>query len=175
MQTQHTAHFSDAAPGLDALADASVQLVVTSPPYPMIEMWDELFGEQDADARRALGREKGQQSFELMHERVLKPVWKEAYRVLQKGGVMCVNIGDATRKIGGQFQLFPNHARVISDLARIGFSQLPGVLWRKPASSPTKFMGAGMLGLNAYTTLEHEHILVFRKGGNRKAASGDEK
>jgi DNA modification methylase len=64
---------------------------------------------------------------------------------------------------------------VISDLVEIGFSQLPGVLWRKPASSPTKFMGAGMLGLNAYTTLEHEHILVFRKGGNRKAASGDEK
>jgi DNA modification methylase len=28
-------------------------------------------------------------------------------------------------------------------------------------------MGSGMLGLNAYVTLEHEHILVFRKGSKR--------
>ncbi len=27
------------------LADGSVQLMVTSPPYPMIQMWDELFAE----------------------------------------------------------------------------------------------------------------------------------
>ena len=27
--------------------DNSIDLVVTSPPYPMIEMWDEILGEQN--------------------------------------------------------------------------------------------------------------------------------
>ena len=29
------------------LADGSVQLMVTSPPYPMIKMWDDLFAKAD--------------------------------------------------------------------------------------------------------------------------------
>ena len=29
------------------LADGSVQLMVTSPPYPMIQMWDDLFAKAD--------------------------------------------------------------------------------------------------------------------------------
>ncbi len=28
---------------LSFIPDGSVQLIVTSPPYPMIEMWDEIF------------------------------------------------------------------------------------------------------------------------------------
>ena len=32
---------------MSELTDQSVNLIVTSPPYPMIEMWDELFSEQD--------------------------------------------------------------------------------------------------------------------------------
>ncbi len=29
------------------IQDKSVQLIITSPPYPMIEMWDGIFAEQD--------------------------------------------------------------------------------------------------------------------------------
>ena len=34
-------------------------------------------------------------------------------------------------------------------------------------------MGSGMLPTNAYVTLEHEYILIFRKGGNRKFSQDD--
>jgi DNA modification methylase len=41
---------------------------------------------------------------------------------------------------------------------------LPELLWRKPTNSAAKFMGSGMLPPNAYVTLEHEYVLVFRNG-----------
>ena len=37
-----------------AIASDSVDLVVTSPPYPMIEMWDEMFCTQNSAIRTAL-------------------------------------------------------------------------------------------------------------------------
>lgn len=40
MQTAHQIHFG-LAQRMAAVADSSVDLVVTSPPYPMVEMWDE--------------------------------------------------------------------------------------------------------------------------------------
>jgi DNA modification methylase len=46
------------------------------------------------------------------------------------------------------------------------------VLWHKPANSAAKFMGSGTLPPNAYVTLEHEHVLVFRKGSRRSFEPG---
>lgn len=46
--------------------------------------------------------------------------------------------------------------------------QLPSIIWRKESNSPNKFMGSGMLPNNAYVTLEHEYILLFRKGISKK-------
>jgi DNA modification methylase len=40
--TSHRIEFSDSR-SLSTIEDKSVDLVVTSPPYPMIEMWDSLF------------------------------------------------------------------------------------------------------------------------------------
>jgi DNA modification methylase len=40
--TNHTVHYSNAN-NLSDLEDRLVLLVVTSPPYPMIEMWDGSF------------------------------------------------------------------------------------------------------------------------------------
>ena len=42
MQTFHRIIYRDSRK-LDLLDDESINLVVTSPPYPMIEMWDDLF------------------------------------------------------------------------------------------------------------------------------------
>ncbi|MDX1747413.1 MAG: site-specific DNA-methyltransferase, partial [Halobacteriales archaeon] len=46
MQTTHEVVVGDARE-LHTLDDGSVELVVTSPPYPMIELWDETFAELD--------------------------------------------------------------------------------------------------------------------------------
>jgi DNA modification methylase len=133
----------------------------------MIEMWDESFAKQSAPIGECMRRHDGDGAFELMH-RELDPVWGEVYRLLSPGGIACINIGDATRKIGDSFRVFPNHARVLMSCLGLGFEVLPEILWRKESNKPTKFMGSGMLPGAAYVTQEHEYILVLRKGGGRR-------
>ncbi len=165
METVHRIEVDDARE-LD-LPDDSVELVVTSPPYPMIELWDDLFSDLDPAVADALDDGDGDRAFELMHD-VLDEVWAEVARVLAPGGIVCVNVGDATRRLDDRFRQYPNHATVIDRLTAHGVDPLPDVLWRKPVNSLTKFMGSGMLPPNAYATLEHEYILVFRNGGLRE-------
>ena len=54
METRHRVITGDARD--IALADDSVELVVTSPPYPMIEMWDDIFASLDPAIADALER-----------------------------------------------------------------------------------------------------------------------
>lgn len=152
---------------MDAIPDQSVQLIVTSPPYPMIELWDGLFIRQDPSIRDDLTAGRPAAAFEKMH-RLLDGVWAECDRVLALNGFLCINIGDATRTLNGTFQLYSNHARVIQFFAGMGYCVLPDILWRKPSNSPNKFMGSGMYPAGAYVTYEHEYILIFRKGGKRE-------
>ena len=166
MQTTHQIYFKNAN-CMSMLPEASIELVVTSPPYPMIEMWDDIFAGQDSSIGKALKNKKGLLAFELMH-RALNEIWKEVYRILIPGGFACINIGDAARTIDGNFMLYPNHSRILSSLWQIGFTALPVILWRKQTNAPNKFMGSGMLPSGAYVTLEHEYILILRKGPKRE-------
>lgn len=152
---------------LSWIPDASVQLALTSPPYPLISMWDDQFATQDAVVARAFSEERAVEAFEHIHARILLPAWRELWRVLADGAFVCVNIGDAVRTLGGRFRLYPNGPRVLSDLHALGFDLLPQIIWRKTTNAPNKFMGSGMLPAGAYVTLEHEHILIARKGGPR--------
>nr|WP_155120564.1 site-specific DNA-methyltransferase [Haloprofundus marisrubri] len=159
---------------MDDVESESVELVVTSPPYPMISLWDDLFSSRDPKVADALDTGDGDTAFERMHAQ-LDAVWDEVARVLAPGGVVCINVGDATRSVGDEFQQFPNHARIVSAFRERGLRPLPDVLWRKPTNRLTKFMGSGTLPPNAYVTLEHEYILVFRKGGPRQFEAGDDR
>lgn len=169
--TTHRVLTADAR-DLSALADGSVQLVVTSPPYPMVAMWDDVLAADDPAVRAALDAEDGPAAFEAMHAQ-LDRVWAECHRVLAPGGIAAVNIGDATRTLGGQFRLYANHARILTAAERLGFSTLPDILWRKPTNAPNKFMGSGMLPGGAYVTYEHEYVLLLRKGDRRVFSSAD--
>jgi DNA modification methylase len=163
METTHRVHVGDARDL--PLADDSVSLVVTSPPYPMIEMWDDAFAALDPAIGDALDAGDGDRAHDLMHA-VLDDAWREVSRVLEPGGIAVVNVGDATRTLD-RFRVYDNHARVTDAFTDLGFDPLPGILWRKPANSAAKFMGSGMVPPNAYVTLEHEHLLVFRNGERR--------
>ncbi|SEP99330.1 DNA-methyltransferase [Natrinema salaciae] len=167
MKTTHRVFVGDSRDLAD-VADESVELVVTSPPYPMIEMWDDLFTELDPAIGEALAAGDGRDAFDAMHAR-LDAVWDELERVLVDGGIACINVGDATRSVDGSFRVYSNHARVLEAFEERGFDPLPDVLWRKPANSAAKFMGSGMIPPNAYVTLEHEYILVFRKGAESRS------
>lgn len=159
---------------MSQLKNESVDIVVTSPPYPMIEMWDDIMANQNPEIKTALDDKKPREAFELMHLELDK-VWSECWRVLKNGSFLCINIGDATRTIDGEFALYNNNTRIIQACEKLGFINLPNILWRKTTNAPNKFMGSGMLPCGAYVTLEHEWILIFRKGSKRAYKKVDEK
>ncbi len=164
-ETSHRIIMGDAR-RMEDVGDRSIDLVITSPPYPMIQMWDDLFSSADPSIADALAQSNADLAFAGMH-RHLDKVWDEIVRVLKPGGIVCINIGDATRSFKGHFRLFANHAELISRFVAKGMSQLPTIIWRKTTNAPNKFMGSGMLPPGAYVTLEHEYILIFRNGGKR--------
>ncbi len=178
MRTNHKIIFGNSQQ-MSEVAEGHVHLIVTSPPYPMIAMWDELFCKADPKIEEywrnleSTGNDANvRQIYDAMHENLAK-VWTETYRVLCDGGIACINVGDATRSINGKFQLFPNHSRITEICEKIGFTTLPYILWKKPTNKPAykgkgAFLGSGFLPPNAYVTLDCEFILIFRKGGLRK-------
>ena len=153
-KTQHKIIIGDSTKMVQ-INDNSIDLIVTSPPYPMIEMWDEMFNSVGAT------------TYGEMHD-YLARTWKECYRVLKQGGLMCINVGDATRSIDHRFKIYPNHSKVIERCEGIGFESLPYILWQKPTNKPNAFLGSGFLPPNGYVTLDCEFILIFRKDGLRK-------
>jgi site-specific DNA-methyltransferase (cytosine-N4-specific) len=143
---------------MDELKDDSVQLVVTSPPYPMISKWDKMFKIID---------------FDKQHE-ALKKIWAEVYRILIPGGMFCLNIGDATRTINKNFCCYPNYAKAVMDCVDVGFNSLIPIFWRKISNRPNAFLGSGFLPPNAYVSQDCEYIAIFRKGTLRKFKPKDQ-
>ena len=80
LTTDHTLYFADAR-DLSFLSDESVNLVVSSPPYCMIQIWDSVFSQLNPEIKIALDNEDGNLAFELMHQELDK-VWNEVYRIL---------------------------------------------------------------------------------------------
>jgi modification methylase len=148
--------FNKTSSVMNEIMDESIHLVVTSPPYPMISQWDEMF--------KTMGMNK---DYEVRHDYLLN-TWIECYRVLVDGGIMCINIGDATRNINGQFELWPNHATILNKCKWVGFTPLPYILWKKISNKPNAFLGSGFLPPNAYVSQDCEYILIFRKWGLRQ-------
>jgi len=140
---------------LDGIADRSVELVLTSPPYPMVPQWDAQF--------RALGATRHGEML-----RVLADAWRACHRVLVPGGLLVIVIGDALRRGEDGFRLWPNHAATLLDAEAVGFRPLPYVLWKKPMNRPNAYLGSGFLPPNAYVTLDCEFVLAFRKGDLRR-------
>src|SRR5450759_579337 len=108
MHTQHKIVIANSQQ-MSEIGDSSIHLMVTSPPYPMVQMWDEQFAQSDpkiAQLWQELDEKGNQQTvnqlFDAMHENLAK-VWAETCRVLVDGGIAAINIGDATRTLNGKF------------------------------------------------------------------------
>ena len=106
--------------------DASVQLIVTSPPYWHIK---------DYGAENQIGY--GQSLHEYLKD--LYRVWKECYRVLEPGRRLVVNIGDqfARSIIYGRYKIIPLHAEVIAQCEEIGFDYMGSIIWQKKTTMNT--------------------------------------
>jgi DNA modification methylase len=118
----------------------------------MIEKWDNLLGTVN---------------FWFQHDKLL-PVWTEVKRVLVRGGIACINIGDATRSIDGEFCCYPNFAQVTLTMFKLGFTPLIPIIWKKISNRPNAFLGSGMIPPNGYIAQDCEYIGIYRKGNIRK-------
>jgi DNA modification methylase len=126
---------------MEELAEASVHLMVTSPPYNVGKEYDENL---TLNNYRAL----------------LKRVWSEVKRVLVPGGRACINIANLGRK-----PYIPLHAFIIEDMIELGFLMRGEIIWNKASSgSPSTAWGSWLSAKNPTLRDIHEYILVFSKG-----------
>jgi modification methylase len=165
---------------MDEIDDNSIQTIVTSPPYPMIAKWDDVFTSQISEhllnwTKVDYDKIGENNMFRLQHI-ILYRVFLECYRKMIDGGIMCVNIGDATRKTKQNgFTCYPNFARVVENCMSIGFVPLIPILWKKISNRPNAFLGSGFLPVNAYVSQDVEYIAIFRKGGELRKFNSEEK
>jgi DNA modification methylase len=165
-RTVHRLHLGDAR-DLSWIADGSVHLVVTSPPYWTLKEY--------APGNDSQMGHFGDYDYFLGE---LDRVWRECNRVLVGGGRICCIVGDVCipRKRGGRHHLVPLHADILVRARRLGLDCLQPILWNKIANGATEAEGngAGFYGKpyqpGGIVKNDIEYILFLRKGGEYRSA-----
>ncbi|WP_275739059.1 site-specific DNA-methyltransferase [Halorhabdus sp. SVX81] len=172
LPTHHELHLGDAR-DLSMVADESVELVVTSPPYFDIKDYENGTGGEDQ-----LG---DLESYEQFNAEIDK-VWKQAYDKLVPGGRMCVVVGDVLRSRSdyGRHRVLPLHATIQEHCTDIGFDNLAPIIWYKIGNASLESGGnARFLGKpyepGAVIKNDIEYILLFRKPGGYRSPSTAER
>jgi modification methylase len=159
-KTVHSLALGDAR-DLSAIADASVHLVVTSPPYWTLKEYPRTNGQLGA-----------MQDYETFLTELDK-VWRECHRVLVPGGRICCVVGDVClprRRLGRHF-VMPLHADIQVRARALRLDVLTPIIWHKVANGVTEAEGngAGFYGKpyqpGSIVKNDIEYILFLRKGG----------
>jgi site-specific DNA-methyltransferase (adenine-specific) len=164
-RTTHRLHQVDAR-DLSWIPDASVHLVVTSPPYWTLKEYAS--GNPDQ-----MGHFDDYEHFLIELDRA----WKECARVLVGGGRICCVVGDVciARKRGGRHYLVPLHADIQVRARNLGLDCLMPILWHKIANGATEVEGngSGFYGKpyqpGSIIKNDIEYILFLRKGGEYRS------
>lgn len=159
-QTLHRLIRGDAR-DLSKIPDASIHLVVTSPPYWNLKEYPQTPGQ--------IGNMDDYEAF--LNE--LDRVWEHCFRVLVPGGRVCCVVGDIciSRRNGGRHFVVPLHSDIQVRSRRLGFDSLTPVLWlkvaniRMEASKSSRFLGKPYLP-NGIIKNDIETIVMLRKPGN---------
>ena len=165
--TNHRIIFGDSR-NLSKIADKSVQLIITSPPYWQLKDYgsDNQIGFND--------------SYEEYINN-LNLVWKECYRVLSDGCRLCINIGDqfARSVYYGRYKVIPIRTEIIRFCEAIGMDYMGAIIWQKTTTMNTSGGGAVMGSFpypsNGILKLDYEFILIFKKLGNAPKPSKEQK
>lgn len=143
---------------MDQVADGSVQLVVTSPPYNV--------GKAYATHNDSLPLDE--------YLAFLNQVWRECYRVLAPGGRLCINVASTDRK-----PYLPLNALITAELLRMAgdegiFWQMRGeIIWDKGSSAGVSTAwGSFASSTDPVLRDVHEYIMVFSKEQFRLADGG---
>ena len=153
---------------LSWIPDASVHLVVTSPPYWTLK-------EYAPGNAAQMGHFEDYEHFLSELDRV----WRECRRVLVGGGRICCVVGDVCipRKKGGRHYIVPLHSDIQVRARKLGLDCLQPILWHKIANGvmEAEGNGAGFYGKpyqpGGIIKNDIEYILFLRKGGEYRTAS----
>ncbi len=153
---------------MDKVADESVHLVVTSPPYWSIK---------DYDHPDQIGH--GQSYNEYLND--IRVVLAELRRVLHKGCRVAINIGDQYLRASehGRYRVQPIPADIIHMSRSLGFDFMGNIIWRKISTTKTsgggQWMGSTYHPRDGQITYEHEYIILFKKPGNAPEVSQEQR
>lgn len=156
--TKHQVYFGDSR-HLGKIADKSVQLIITSPPYWQLKDYgsDQQIGFND--------------SYEAYINN-LNTVWQECNRVLSDGCRLCINIGDqfARSVYYGRYKVIPIRTEIIRFCEHIGMDYMGAIIWQKTTTMNTSGGGAVMGSFpyprNGILKIDYEFILIFKKPGS---------
>ena len=148
------------------VADESVHLVLTSPPYWTLKTYPPRQGQ--------LGEVADYEEFNQQ----LATVWKEAHRVLVPGGRLVIVVGDVNlaRRQFGRHVVMPLHASIQEECRKLGLDNLAPIIWQKIANASYEAGGGStFLGKpyepNAIIKNDIEYILFQRKPGGYRQPS----
>lgn len=150
------------------LEDASVHLVLTSPPYWQLKDYGS----------------EGQIGYHDSYEEYLadlNQVWGECARVLHPGCRLCVNIGDQFARAAyyGRSKIIPIREAIVRHCEGLGLDYMGAIIWQKLTTCNTtgggSVMGSYPYPRNGAIMIDYEFILVFKKPGKAPAVSREVK
>ena len=147
------------------IANESVHLVVTSPPYWNLKKY--------VTSPNQLSEITDYEQF--LQE--LDQVWQQVWRVLVPGGRLVIVVGDVcvARRRFGRHMVFPLHASIQEHCRFLGFDNLAPIIWYKIANATLEAAGNGSSFLGkpyepgGIIKNDIEFILMQRKPGGYRS------
>jgi len=140
------------------VADKSVHLVITSPPYWQLK---------DYGNGSQIGFDDSYEDY----INNLNIVWSQCHRILKNGCRLCVNIGDqfARSVYYGRYKVIPIRTEIIKFCEILGFDYMGAIIWQKVTTCNTTggatIMGSFPFPRNGILKIDYEFILIFKKHG----------
>lgn len=158
MNTWHKIIIGDSR-WMNDVADESVHLIITSPPYWQLKDYGN-------------GNQIGFNDTYEEYINNLNLVWNECCRILHQGCRLCINIGDqfARSVYYGRYKIIPIRTEIIKFCETAGFDYMGAIIWQKVTTCHTTggatIMGSFPYPRNGILKLDYEFILIFKKYGN---------
>jgi len=146
---------------MQSVADGTVQLVITSPPYWQLK---------DYGTEEQIGFYHDYESY----INNLNLVWQECHRILENGCRLCINIGDQFARAAtyGRYKVIPIRTEIIRCCEALGFDYMGAIIWQKRTTTNTSgggsLMGSYPTPRNGVLSIDYEFILLFKKLGKPK-------
>lgn len=166
---KYTVYFRDAS-NMPELADNSINLIVTSPPYGLNRQYGDSEGQIES-----IITSFGDYDHYIS---LLNKVWDECWRVLEPGGYAAINVANthADKKFFGESFEFNNSYELLRKWFSLG-AFYKGTYYWQCTRAAKRYMGSFPYPLGGVIIRETELICIFRKprDGAKLSAERDER